>query len=100
MQLGFLSFDYGAVQGMVQSMVEGTATEIHKWEQTVAQAGGSAEIDMEPDVHKISGRILSLTVFGGEYETGVQVYEIQTELAGEFFKMVREPGFWLIPRYR
>lgn len=81
-------------------MVEGSATEIHKWEQMVAQAGGSAEIDVEPDVHKLSGRVLSLTMFGGEYETGVQVYEKQMELGATFFSLFQEVGFWLIPHYR
>jgi hypothetical protein len=33
------------------------------------------------------------------YEKGFQVYEIQRELAQEYFKMVRSPGYWLIPRY-
>lgn len=84
---------------MVEAMVEGTATEIHKWEQIVAQAGGSAEIDIESDMHKISGRILSLTAFGTDSEKGFQVYEIQTELAREYYKMLRSAGFWLIPRY-
>jgi len=85
---------------MMEAMVEGTAAEIHKWEQAVAQAGGSAEIDMEPDIHKLSGRVLSMTAFGGEYETGVQVYQIQTQLAGMYFSMFKQLGFWLIPRYR
>jgi hypothetical protein len=86
---------------MVEAIVEGTATEIRKWEETVAQAGGSAEIDIDSDVHKISGRVLSLTAFGSgsDSEKGFQVYEIQRELAQEYFKMVRSPGYWLIPRY-
>lgn len=80
--------------------MEGTETEIHKWEQMVAQGGGSAEIEMEADAHKISGRILSLTAFSGDYERGLQVYELQTEVAAQYFKIVRTVGFWLIPRYR
>jgi hypothetical protein len=85
---------------MVEAMVEGTQTEIHKWEQMVAQGGGSAEVDMEPDIHKISGRVLSLTAFSGDYERGVQIYELQTKVAKEFFNIVRSPAFWIIPRYR
>ena len=80
--------------------MDGTQTEINKWEQMVAQGGGSAEIEMEADVHKISGRILSLTLFSGDFKRGVQIYELQTELAEEFIKMTRTIGFWLIPRYR
>jgi len=85
---------------MVAAMVEGSTVEIHKWKQMVVQAGGSAEINVEPDVHKLSGRVLSLTVFGGEYETGVQVYELQTELGVRIFDLFKELGFWLIPGYR
>jgi len=85
---------------MVAAMVEGSTTEIHKWEQSVAQVGGSTEIDVEPDVHKLSGRVLSLTVFGGEYEIGVKVYKLQTQLATKFHSLFKELGFWLIPFYR
>ncbi|KAG0620516.1 hypothetical protein M758_4G222100 [Ceratodon purpureus] len=92
-------FHQDALKGMVEAMVEGTATEIQKWEQIVAQAGGSAEIDIEADMHKISGRILSLTAFGTDSEKGFQVYETQTELAKEYYQMLRGVGFWIIPRY-
>jgi len=85
---------------MVAAMVEGSGVEIHKWEQIVAQAGGSAEIDVEPNVHKLLGQVLSLAAFGGEYEIGVQVYKMQVELATKFMSLFKEVGFWLIPHYR
>ncbi len=85
---------------MLEAMVEGTITEIHKWEQIVAQAGGSAEIDVEPDVHIISGRVLSLTAFGGDFETGQRIYLTMKELAKEFFKTCYDSKFWVIPFYR
>lgn len=86
---------------MISAMVEGTKEEISKWEKLVAEGGGSAEIDLEPDIHHLSGRVLSLTVFGGEqYKTGVKIYEIQSDVSALYFKMLRKIGYWLIPRYR
>jgi len=81
-------------------MVEGTVTEIHNWEQIVAQAGGSAEIAVEPDVHRISGRVLSLTAFGGDFETGERIYLTMKELAKELLESSYDARFWLIPFYR
>lgn len=85
---------------MLEAMVEGTATEIRKWEQTVAQAGGLAEIDVEPDVHTISGRVLSLTAFGGDFETGERIYKLQKKLANELLKIGYDVKYCLIPFYR
>jgi len=85
---------------MVEAMVEGTRTEIHRWEQIVAQAGGIAEIDVDPDVHRISGRILSLTAFGGDFEKGEQIYKLQTQIAKEVFKVIRDVKSMLVPLYR
>jgi len=88
------------LQGMVEAMVEGTGTEIRSWEQRVAQAGGTAEIDVDPDLHRISGRILSLTAFGGDFEKGEQVYQLQTLIAKEVFRVIRDVKSMLIPLYR
>lgn len=62
------------LQGMVEAMVEATAVGIKRWVQMVSQAGGSAEIDVQLDIHKISGRILSCMTFGGDVEKGEQIY--------------------------
>jgi len=85
---------------MLEAMVKVITTEIQKWEQVVARAGGSAEIDVEVDVHTISGRVLSLTAFGVEFETGNLVYKAQTELARELMKTMNDVRYWLIPFYR
>lgn len=81
-------------------MVEATAIGIKKWEQTVALAGGSAEIDVQPDIHKISGRILSCTAFGGDFEKGELIYELQSEVSRQLFINFRNPLSWIIPNYR
>ncbi|KAG0625421.1 hypothetical protein M758_2G053800 [Ceratodon purpureus] len=93
-------FHQDALKGMVKAMEEGTTTEIHKWEQTVAQAGGSAEIDVEPDLQKMSGRMLSLTAFGIDFDKGEQIRELQAEIARDVFLTIRNPAYWIIPGYR
>ncbi|KAG0563350.1 hypothetical protein KC19_8G023700 [Ceratodon purpureus] len=93
-------FHQDALKGMVEAMVEATAIGIKKWEQTVALAGGSAEIDVQPDIHKISGRILSCTAFGGDFEKGELIYELQSEVSRQLFINFRNPLSWIIPNYR
>lgn len=80
--------------------MEASAVEIRKWEEIVAQAGGLAEIDIEADVHTISGRVLSMTAFGGDFEKGDLIYKTQKELAMELMKTIHDLKFWLIPFYR
>jgi hypothetical protein len=85
---------------MVEAMVQSIATEIHKWEETVAQQGGSAEIDVEIDMHKISGRIISRTAFGDDFVKGEEIFKLQEMLAEELSNSFRIPAYWLIPNYR
>lgn len=72
---------------------------IRKWEETVSQAGGAAEIDISPDVYATAGRVLSSTAFGGDFETGDAVSKTQKELAMELFGTVQDLKFTLIPYY-
>jgi len=85
---------------MVEVMVKAITTGIQKWEKMVIEGGGSAEIDVQPDMHKISVRIISLTAFGGDCDKGEQIYELQKEIAKQVSKNLFNPLAWLIPNYR
>jgi len=85
---------------MVEAMIEATTIGIQEWEKVVTEGHGSAEIDVEPDMHKISTRIISLTAFGGDYDKGEQIYKLQREILMQVFKSLRNPLAWLIPNYR
>lgn len=81
-------------------MVKGAATEIELWEQKVAEGGGEAEIDVELHLHKISGRIISRTAFGEDFEKGEQIFKFQTLLAEHIVNSFRSATYWLIPGYK
>lgn len=81
-------------------MVSGAAAELQKWEQTVFDEGGVAEIDVVADLHKVSGRIISRTAFGDDFEKGEQIFKFQTLLAEELLKSFRSAAYWLIPGSR
>ncbi|KAG0586563.1 hypothetical protein KC19_2G100300 [Ceratodon purpureus] len=93
-------FHQDALKSMVAAMVEGTTTEIQKWEQVVAQAGGSAEIDIEDDLLKMNGRMFSHTAFGIDFNKGEQIRELMTDISKEVFINIRNPLYWIIPGYR
>ena len=89
-----------ALQGMIEAMVNAAASEIHKWEQMVAHAGGSLDYDVETDVHSISGKVISYTAFGSDsHETGKQLYELQIQYLEVLYAACRGLTFW-IPGYR
>lgn len=93
-------FHQKSLEGMVGAIMEGAATELQKWEQEVEERGGTAELDVEPDLHKISGRIISRTAFGDEFEIGEQIFKFQTLLSQELLKGFRSTAYWLVPGYR
>ncbi|KAG0557613.1 hypothetical protein KC19_11G143900 [Ceratodon purpureus] len=93
-------FHQEALKGMIAAMVNAAASEIHKWEQMVAQAGGSLDYGVETDVHAISGKVISYTAFGYDsYETGKQLYGLQTQYLEVLYAACRELTFWF-PGYR
>ncbi|KAG0601785.1 hypothetical protein M758_11G139500 [Ceratodon purpureus] len=93
-------FHQEALKGMIQAMANAAASEIHKWEQMVAQAGGSLDYDVETAVHTISGKVISYTAFGYDsYETGKQLYELQNQYLEVLYAACRGLTFW-IPGYR
>lgn len=81
-------------------MVKGAATEINRWEKIVAEGGGEAEIDVEPDLHRISGRIISQTAFGDDFEKGEAIFKFLTLVSQELVKSLRSSQYWLVPGYR
>lgn len=93
-------FHQEGLKGMTDAMVEATTAGIQKWEKMVTEGGGSAEIDVEPDVHKISERIISLTAFGGDYDKGEQIYKLQRQIGIQIAKSLLNPLAWLMPNYR
>lgn len=93
-------FHQDMLKAMVEAMVNGAATEIQKWENMVADGGGEAEIDVAPDLHKISGRIISRTAFGDDFKIGEQIFRLQTLVAQQLMKTLRSKAYWLVPGYR
>ncbi|KAG0605431.1 hypothetical protein M758_9G058500 [Ceratodon purpureus] len=92
-------FSQESLKAMVESVVKGAMEEIEKWEQMTTQAGGMLDYDVEHDIHIISGKIMSYTAFGDEFERGKQIYELQSETVGHLFAALSNPMFW-IPGYR
>ncbi|KAG0557612.1 hypothetical protein KC19_11G143800 [Ceratodon purpureus] len=93
-------FNQEALKGMIEAMVNAAASEIHKWEQMVAHAGGSLDYGVETDVHSISGKVISYTAFGSDsHETGKQHYELQIQYLEVLYAACRGLTFW-IPGYR
>lgn len=85
---------------MVEPMVNAVASEIQKWEPVVAKAGGSLDYDVEPDIHRIAGKVISYTACGSDsYEMGLQLHELQNRYLNVSYAAYRGLLFW-VPGFR
>lgn len=61
-------------------MVESTVGMLEDLEKVVDSGGGSAEVDMEKQLDKVTADIISRTAFGSSYKKGTRVFEEQHKL--------------------
>lgn len=93
-------FRQTALKDMMEAMVRGASSEIEKWEQTVAQAGGTTELDVVPGIQALSSKVLTYTAFSSaEYEKGNQIFHLQIRIVSLVVELLYSSSFW-IPGYR
>ncbi|KAH9324592.1 hypothetical protein KI387_004770, partial [Taxus chinensis] len=68
------AFHMDKIKGMIGDMVESTIPMLERWRNTVIGGGGSADIDIDEDITKVTADIIAKTSFGTSYEKGKQVF--------------------------
>lgn len=64
--------------------------------QNMASSQGTYEVDIWPELHKLTADAISRTAFGSNYEEGKHIFELQKEqiaLVIEAMMTVYIPGF-------
>ena len=80
---------------MLPEIHDSSAEMFDKWDLTVAE-NGSVEIDVWPDLMKLTGDVISRAAFGSSYEEGRRVFELlkeQIHLAFVLMQSIHIPGF-------
>ncbi|KAK9085347.1 hypothetical protein Sjap_025758 [Stephania japonica] len=83
---------------MVPAFYASCADLVKRWEKLVSD--GSSEVDVWPDLQKLTGDVISRTAFGSSYEEGRRIFQLQTEQAKLLFEVVQFlfiPGFSFLP---
>ncbi|XP_044473182.1 cytochrome P450 CYP72A219-like [Mangifera indica] len=73
-----------------------------KWEKLVNVAG-SCEIDVWPELQKLTGDVISQTAFGSNYEEGRRIFQLQAELVDLAMQAAHTfyiPGLRFLPTKR
>ncbi|CAO2818917.1 unnamed protein product [Amaranthus hypochondriacus] len=87
---------------MLPAFHDSCAEIISKWKMLVDEMG-SAELDVWPDLAKLSADVISRAAFGSNYEEGQMIFELiieETDLILQTMHSVYIPGFRYIPTTR
>ncbi|CAO2818234.1 unnamed protein product [Amaranthus hypochondriacus] len=84
---------------MLSAFCDSCAEMINKWEMTVAETE-SGELDVWPDIKKLTADVISRAAFGSSYKDGQKIFELlkeQTELVNNMIHSIAIPGYRFLP---
>ncbi|KMT10537.1 hypothetical protein BVRB_5g116610 [Beta vulgaris subsp. vulgaris] len=87
---------------MLPAFCDSCAEIINRWEMVVAKTG-SGELDVWPDLMKLTATVISRAAFGSNYEEGQRIFELlkeQTEVTLLMLQSIYFPGRRFIPTKR
>ncbi|CAO2818237.1 unnamed protein product [Amaranthus hypochondriacus] len=84
---------------MLPAFRDSCAEMVDKWEMIVAETE-SGELDVWPDIKKLTADVISRAAFGSSYKDGQKIFELlkeQTDLANLMMPSIFIPGYRFIP---
>ncbi|KAK9089302.1 hypothetical protein Scep_028384 [Stephania cephalantha] len=92
------AFHFEKMKVMVPAILASCVDFVDKLEKLgVSSNNGTFELDVWPEIQKLTVDIISRTAFGSSYEEGLKVFQLQTELAKLLHKVL---PFLFIPGFR
>lgn len=64
---------------MIPAFTSSCSEMIERWQKTVSPRG-ACEVDVWPDLKKLTADVISRAAFGSNYEEGKRIFELQNEL--------------------
>jgi cytochrome P450 len=83
------------LKGMIPAFTTSCSKMVARW-QKMASPQGPFEVDIWPELQKLTADFISRAAFGSNYEEGKQIFELQKELitlALEAMQTIYIPGF-------
>ncbi|KAF8410984.1 hypothetical protein HHK36_003523 [Tetracentron sinense] len=96
------AFHLEKLKRMLPAFYKSCSKMVNKWEKLVL-ANGSCELDVWPELHNLTGDVISRTAFGSSYEEGRQIFQLQNEMSKLFLQVIQSvyiPGLRFLPTKR
>ncbi|KAG9447959.1 hypothetical protein H6P81_014087 [Aristolochia fimbriata] len=95
------AFQVEKLKPMLASFASSCSDWMERWETLVGE--GPTEVDVWPEMHRLTGDVISRTAFGSNYKEGNRIFQLQTELSeliAEYSRSPQLPGLRYLPTKR
>ncbi|KAG9447961.1 hypothetical protein H6P81_014089 [Aristolochia fimbriata] len=83
------AFHVEKLKRMLPSFASSCSDLMERWETLVAE--GPTEVDVWPEMQRLTGDVISRTAFGSNYKEGNRIFQLQTELSEMIEESIRSP---------
>ncbi|XP_059433014.1 cytochrome P450 CYP72A616-like [Corylus avellana] len=93
------AFNLEKLKGMIPAFTTSCSKMVERW-QKMANPQGPCEVDIWPELQKLTADVISRAAFGSNYEEGKHMFELQKELITlvlESMQTTYIPGFRFMP---
>ncbi|KAJ1283056.1 hypothetical protein BS78_03G098800 [Paspalum vaginatum] len=94
------AFHLDKLKRMLPALAASCADMVSRWEGLLADDGAPCEVDVWPEMQRLTGDVISRAAFGSSFLQGRRIFELQEEqvrLAMLLVNKIHIPGYMMLP---